>query len=242
MREGLGVVHQSRPLPDAQGDALFRSEHRERSLGVDPVRERRLLAGDEAIGRTNDLLAHPGVARRVALVDRVPHRLRHRVPTGRDTHHNPACTTHAGEELCSVECEVRCSGHEHLVLVARRFTLHGVYHQRSAVTARAGQRQFRGGGKSAPSSPHEPRRFEACGKGLLPRAVAPHRDSEWAVGVDVAGEITRMSEKVVQCCPRGCLAHVSAHGWLPTPMRSGPAGRRAWSRRFPPNALRPAWW
>ena len=56
------------------------------------------------------------------------------VPTDRDAHHYPAGPAHGGEELRAIEHEVRSPGEEHLVLVARRFTLHGVDDERSPVT------------------------------------------------------------------------------------------------------------
>ena len=75
-----------------------------------------------------------GVPRRAALTYGVLHGRGDSVPTDRDAHHYPACLAHGGEELRSIEHEVRSAGEEHLVLVTRRFTLHGVDDERPPVT------------------------------------------------------------------------------------------------------------
>ena len=48
-----------------------------------------------------------------------------------------------GEKLCSVEYEMRRVDQEHLVLVARGFTLHAVHDDRPAVSLGAGQGELR---------------------------------------------------------------------------------------------------
>ena len=75
VRQGLCVVDQRAPAPDTEGRALVRAEGRKGLAGLDPARQRRLLAGDEAIGRAHHDFGNGREGGRHALVQR-PHHCR----------------------------------------------------------------------------------------------------------------------------------------------------------------------
>ena len=97
------------------------------SPGIDPTHQRRLLAGNEAVGGPDQGLGAPGRSRAstrsasaratAAATCRVP---RARRPT------SPRCAAGRGQELRAVEDQVGRPDEQQLVLVAGRFALHGV--------------------------------------------------------------------------------------------------------------------
>ena len=220
VRQGLGVVHQRALAADAQGRALVRAEGREGLAGLDPAGQRRLLAGDEAVGWVHHRLGTRRAAGGHALVHRPRHGGGDMVAPLGHADGDPARAAGRGEELRAVEHEVGRADEEQLVLVAGRLALHGVDDHRAAGTGGVRDGELDGGREPGPTAARQARGLEHRHECLAPTPGAGPRQRHRAQCGHVAGQVGGVAEQPVAPGGGDGLAHVR-HGGIP------PSGARS---------------
>ena len=162
---------------------------------LDPVRQGRFLAGNEAVRWPDDFFSHFGVA---MLWRAPPWRCslrRDGVAPDRDAHHDSIGAAQGAQVLRAIEDQVGCPGQEQLVLVAGRLALHAIDHDGPAPAERASASLI-AVGNAPPPRPASPEASRLA-KSVLPRSVAAERHVERAMRFDVSAQIGRMAEKMV---------------------------------------------
>ena len=128
----LRVVDEGAAAPYAQGRALVRAEGREGLAGLDPARQGRLLAGDEAVRRPHHRFGDGRTTGCGAFGERLRHRGGDLVAALGHAHRRALRAAGRGEELRAVEHQMGRPDEEELVLVAGRLALHGVHEDGAA--------------------------------------------------------------------------------------------------------------
>src|SRR5579859_1128787 len=150
MGERLDILYERRRSADATLERPRRRERRQAGAAVDELHERRLLAGDEAVGDGDSLQRDAGV------------------PTfGRRRCYGGSCAAarrrndhvtraeRARREHGSVEYEMRCGHEENLVLAGSGLPLGAVDHHDGAPASAAYCVELGGSGELAPAATGE---------------------------------------------------------------------------------------
>ncbi len=193
----LGVVDQRAAAADAEGGALVGSEGRQGATRVDPADERRLLPGDEAVGRPHEHLGDRRASRRGPFGHG-------RRDGGGDllaafghADRDPTGAARRGEELGAVEHQVRRAQQEQLVLVAVRLALHRVDEDRAAPAGGVRHGQLDRRREPGPAAPRQARGLQHRHERLTPSPGARRWQRDRPERRHVPGQVGRMAEEAV---------------------------------------------
>jgi hypothetical protein len=208
----LGVVHQRREPADAQWGALVEAKYRQSFSVFHPMGQGGFLSAHESTGGTDENLTHPVVATYGAFVHGSVHCGGDVVPISWNTYDDLLRTTDGGQDLGSVEDEVRGSRQQNFVLVARGVALHSVNNDDSSRAGGVRTCKLDGGGKATAALSREARRGEIVDECLLPRYVSAYGQGDGTQGIEIADQIDRVTEQVMTWGTRGGVSHGKASG------------------------------
>jgi hypothetical protein len=168
-------------------------------------------SGHEPIGGTDQNLADPGLPIDVALVDGAGHGGGNLVSSSRDTYDDLLRATDRGQDLGSIENEVRSSREQDLVLVAGGLAFHTVDNDDSPDAVGVGRRKFdrRREGATAPAG--KTRLGQFLHEPLLPSEVWPDGQGKGTQGMKITVEVDWVPEHAVAYGERCDISHEGFH-------------------------------
>jgi hypothetical protein len=217
----LGVVHQGRAFSYAEWNAFVRAKNRSGARRFQPVGQRGFFTCDEAIGREDEFFAHPDVTLCPPLLHGMTYCSDNSDAAVGHADHDAITATQGGKVLGPVEHQVGRTREQNLVLAAGRLSFHRIDDDDAALAGRLGNGQFHGGGKGSTSTTCEARLFQAGHETVLPGIAAPARHVEWAMGIEMPLQVSRLAQELVGCLQRRCRARTRGH----------PDALPCWSRR-----------